>query len=521
VCKVLLVDDEVFARQGLRQFIDWRAYGFDTVLEADNGEEALERIEKDRPELVVTDIRMPVLDGLDLIREVKERDLQEPLFIIVSGYSDFKYAQQAVRFGVQDFILKPIDKEELTGTLDRLVDQLRLTAARDMKSNETKFEELLAGRADAPLLLELAVAMGIVEGHELRYCIVEVNDLPYDAEDADSFRRHLEIKETLARRIAEYAGHPAVLLHEQQRGVFGFVAAGPRIGDKAECDRFLWGLQRRLSAETAGAVTVYAGAAANRLDQVKESFRTANEARLRKYALPDGRTAAFEDAVAVPIRYVELEEALIHRLLEAVEEFDAARMEEAVSRIFESFREQRFAPEAVGTSLARCAMGIVRTVQQMGGDERELALLPKLLQALKRPMTLARLRELFNEFVAESAACIAERRKTFGKGGIHKIKQYIEAHYRENISLKTIAAKFYMNPVYLGQLFKKAHGMYFNEFLLQYRVQEAKKLLRQTELRVYEIADRVGFTNADYFVAQFEKVEGKTPTEYRTSIISK
>nr|WP_255807778.1 helix-turn-helix domain-containing protein [Cohnella mopanensis] len=89
------------------------------------------------------------------------------------------------------------------------------------------------------------------------------------------------------------------------------------------------------------------------------------------------------------------------------------------------------------------------------------------------------------------------------------------------MSLKSISKRFYMNPVYLGQLFKKTYGVYFNEFLLHIRIDEAKKQLRQTNKRVYEIAANVGFGNADYFVSQFEKVEGKTPTEYKNAMIAK
>ncbi|MCL6431580.1 MAG: helix-turn-helix domain-containing protein, partial [Anaerolineae bacterium] len=121
---------------------------------------------------------------------------------------------------------------------------------------------------------------------------------------------------------------------------------------------------------------------------------------------------------------------------------------------------------------------------------------------------LAGLKERFLSFVEESAELAARLRRSSAKGDIVKIKSFIESHYNEDISLKSIAARFYMNPVYLGQLFKKTYGIYFNDYLLQIRIDHAKRLLRQTEMRVYEIARSVGFDNADYFVCKFEKVEG-------------
>jgi Response regulator containing CheY-like receiver domain and AraC-type DNA-binding domain len=134
---------------------------------------------------------------------------------------------------------------------------------------------------------------------------------------------------------------------------------------------------------------------------------------------------------------------------------------------------------------------------------------------------LHELKGLFTEFLHEAAAYLAELRNEQSKGGIERIKKYIEANYTENISLKSIAGKFYMNSVYLGQLFRKTYGIYFNDFLLQIRIGEAKKLLRQTDLRMYEIAEKVGFQNADYFVTQFEKLEKVTPTDYRNKLLGK
>lgn len=133
-------------------------------------------------------------------------------------------------------------------------------------------------------------------------------------------------------------------------------------------------------------------------------------------------------------------------------------------------------------------------------------------------LSLGELQRLFTAFAEESGRYIGVLRKDCQQGGIQHIRAYIEQHAAENISLKSIAARFYMNPVYLGQLFRKTYGVYFNEFLLKLRVQEAKRLLRQTDLRIYEIAERVGFGSSDYFVTQFEKMAHATPSEYRNSL---
>lgn len=146
--RAILVDDEVFTRKGFLKLIDWEACGFQIVDEADNGEDALELIERLQPDVVITDIRMPVLDGLELIRHVVMKDIVKPYFIIVSGYDDFNYAQQAVRYGVHDFILKPIDETEFSHALVRLSERLELDREARMRE-----ERLMSGALMESLII--------------------------------------------------------------------------------------------------------------------------------------------------------------------------------------------------------------------------------------------------------------------------------------------------------------------------------------------------------------------------------
>jgi len=137
------------------------------------------------------------------------------------------------------------------------------------------------------------------------------------------------------------------------------------------------------------------------------------------------------------------------------------------------------------------------------------------------PLTLTKIHDIFTAFVLESAELILSLHSDNAKGVIHQVKKYIERHFGENITLKDIADDFYMNPVYLGQLFKKTYGIYFKDYILQVRINAAKKMLRQTDMRVYQVAESVGIGNADYFVTQFEKIVGMTPTQYRNKIFGK
>lgn len=364
--KVLLVDDEVFVRKGLQKLIRWEQFKCTLVGEAKNGGEALDMINRLEPDLVITDIMMPVLDGLDLIRSVKEAGRIDPEFIIISGYNDFNYAQQAIRYGVQDYILKPIDVKELGASLQKLA------AAIDRK------------------------------------------------------------------RLAALAGG-------------GYSAAA-----------------------------------------ILEAFHI-----------------------------FEMDPSMYNQFMVELEENNKEAFGQMIDTMFQIFHDQRVTLPAVVGSLSRFITRVMRIIKQMDGNDEGQRRLLETMEREYRTWNLRRLKEHFTRMVTEAAEHIAQLRKEQSKGDIARIKKYIDTHYRESINLKSIAAQFYMNSVYLGQLFRKHYGVYFNDYLLELRVEEAKKLLRQTDLRMYEIAARVGIQNANYFVTQFEKLEKLSPMEYRNKLVKK
>ncbi|XID90691.1 response regulator [Paenibacillaceae bacterium WGS1546] len=521
--KVILVDDETFARKGLLALIPWSELGYEIVGEADDGEEAVKLIERLRPDVVVTDIRMPVMDGLKMIGAVREMIDSAPKFIIISGYSDFKYAQQAVRYGVQDFILKPIDEAEMSQTLRRIAEMLE----KNREGQETARVEL-----DAALLENWS--SGAVND-EMAEANAELLDIRRDCEYCCILIERNNVgfgQEREPNALAEIAAlkrsiHDAIALEQKATlfdigpSVFGIVATTNAPGSRAnDWEAFSARLLRSAPPEVRANVRVYAGKPGLGVAGIAESYRTAKEAVQYKYALDGQSVIMHNQATRISLRYKQSDAKLNAELTEAVEEGDEQAVRSTVDKLFESFRQERFAPESVQASIAQSVLGMTRVVRELEGNEQELHSLKAMMQWSQEPRTLSGLRSMFLSFAMESAAYIADRRKQRAKGAIQKVKQYIETHYHENMSLKHISKKFYMNPVYLGQLFKKTYGVYFNDYLLEIRIQEAKKLLRQTDLKVYEVAERVGFGNPDYFVTQFEKVERKTPTEYKNGLLT-
>ncbi|GBF72674.1 DNA-binding response regulator [Paenibacillus sp. 598K] len=517
--KVVLVDDEIYARQGLKQFTDWSKHGFDIIAEAANGEEALHIIEQTAPDLVVTDIRMPELDGLQLIQAVKEQTTLKPIFVIISGYNDFSYAQQAVRFGVEDFILKPIDEEEMEQLLAKL--NVVLSKRREEQAERSRaqiqfyFEQMINGRMPLSMTGEAEEALQL-RGRKMRYVEIEFNN-------CDLVPGTVSQPENLLETINRLYGPGERYIHKRQSGIYSLLAADPSMEfrGRGSWGGFLRDFYDRLIAAFGTHVYLYAGQVARDVCELHDSYRSTLQLRAYKYAVPELQPFIYEELQSVQLQYSDLEDTLFSRLMEAIEEQEENKAFDLLDQLYVQFREQHFSESAVSRAVSRLLYGVARIIEAMQGNVRELPSFHAINEWSQSLVTLDGLRVMVMQFVKESIRLIGELRKANGKGNIQKIRQYIEAHYNESISLKSIAAQFYMNPVYLGQLFKKTQGMYFNDFLLHIRMREAKRLLRQTELRIYEIADQVGFSNSDYFVTQFEKVVQKTPSEYRNELHAK
>jgi two-component system, response regulator YesN len=521
---VMLVDDEMFVRKGLRNLIDWESLGYAVIDEADNGEDALTLIKSKKPDLVITDIRMPVLDGLELIGQTLKLH-PDTSFIIISGYNDFSYAQQAVRYGIHDFILKPIDEEELTETLKRLSSKIArnklLGNQRADLLKERIVESLIRGDFDKELAEGWAKELSVAHSNEIYYAFIEVNDV-YTGSTPHSPEGSMKERVAFALQHSCAADSGVEAFVKEHHGRFGFLVAGEQARAAAgDLDSFAKTLQRELSEMLDAVVFLYFGKPIRQLTELGESYLAAKEALQYKFVLDEDKFVTYDSMQAHSVHYQPIDDAIYRQLMEQIEERNVEGIMNGAAALFQSFRDKRYVSEAVKSAIGSIVSGVIALIHSMEGDERGMATLERIVSWQDQNVSPAELKRLLTEFLLESADLIAKLRKECVKGGIQKIKAYIEAHYHENISLKSIAAVFYMNPVYLGQLFKKTYGVYFNEFVLQLRIAEAKKLLRQTDLRIYEIAEKIGFSNADYFVTQFEKLEKLTPSEYRNKLLDK
>jgi two-component system response regulator YesN len=525
--QVMLVDDEQYVRKGLLGLIDWESLGYCVSHEADNGKDALRIISSRQSEVdvVITDIRMPVMDGLKLIEEVRLHNLSECKFIILSGYNDFSYAQTAIRYGVSDYILKPIEEEDLEETLRKLAVQIKEERVQNAINGRLTlkglFEQLSRGEQSSKAVTELDERVRLSKGTVLRYGIVEINRVQSAERDATDYsvKDDVSIVAEALQMLVDVPSDFVVQLRNQQ---CAFLINSDALKlYSGSYERFGATLHSLLAKRLQAGVTLYFGTSVKEMKALSQSIQTANELLQYKYVKGMKDVLFYETASKVALSYSEPDVGLFHRIQEAVEEQETEKIKTTSATLFAEIEAKSMAKDAIGTLINHYVHSIVGTLQGMQAPTDLLVNLKPMLSWDAQPLSFSELQHLFISFMIESSRMMEQLRGEQTKGSIHKIKSYIEHHYQKNINLKSIAAEFYMNPVYVGQLFKKTYGQYFNEFLLSIRIGEAKKLLRQTDLRIYEIAEKVGFNNADYFVAQFEKMENMPPSEYRKKLMTK
>lgn len=517
--KVLLVDDEPGAIEGMQLWIDWRGLGFDVCGTCANGAEGLEMIGKLQPDLVVTDVRMPVLDGLGMI-EAWQRSGPRPVrFAIVSGYSDFQYAQKALRFGVTHYFLKPIDEEaaarELAVIYEELVKECelqRISRIASLEETVSRLKKLLTEppefppelEPDAEGLEELSSSVGLEGLSSLReawnFCLIRtVPD------------RRAELRE-IAASLA--AGGEAMVLVDLEAGEFGLVF-GYTPGLDGE-DGFA--RMRELGRRYAGQPALLAlGAGAPSLCVLHACFHSAHEAMPHNfYAQAYPAIARYRQVRLHPFDCHYDQADWIDRVLEAVQLLDQAGLRKAAQEAAVRFRERYIDPDIMMKLVVHLFYSIADQLREALGDKANPLIDRCGPPRAQEVLTVEELLAALVSFGAESIDWLLEEISRSSQGIVQNINRYIGEHYREGLTIKKLAEVFYLHPVYLGQLLMKKNGIHFNGMIHNLRIEEAARLLRENKLKNSEVAERVGYANYGQFLKQFEKRLGISPNEYRS-----
>lgn len=510
--RVLTVDDESYFHEGLDRLIDWESLGFRRVGQAGNGSEGRDAFLRERPHLVITDIRMPVMDGLEMIEAIGELDAVPPVFIIISGYSDFAYAKRAMKFGVNHYVLKPIDEDELIEILkgihrelEEREESVQRAGVEYRLSCSAMIRRLILGEPEKGFLDHARKHLKIRGG--VRYWNVVFDNAPGEGD--------LEI--VLRKSLWSLGLYGCVdHIYTEVPGIYGVLMGDHDLETAkrpvAEIPGEIVAACRRMSSRS---LSLAVGGRYDDLGQLHMSYREAKIALAHDFYRDGSAHIDYEQ-----IRDTDLDRAVkgalfFPDLIEAIEKGDLRRIDESLDMIFIEFDRRNSAPDVIDLWLRSLAIDLNRIVVELDGTPgKELSRFSH-YRFEPEKTDRAALRQHVGSICRNEAEELERLRRINRTGVISSMTDYLKRNYADDVSLKSLGELFGMNPVYLGQLFKNTLGVSYKNYLRNLRMEEACRLLNRTDLRVYEVARSVGYKDSDYFTGQFEAVKGMTPGEYR------
>lgn len=527
--KVLLVDDEPFILQGLCAMIDWEAEGFFIAGTAENGRQALEFLQRKTVDLIIADIRMPEMDGLELLETIRERRISSARFVLLSGISDFSCAQKAIRLQCTEYILKPVQKSALLKLLEGIASCVKKEERQ--KQESVRMEEafyarsmvaLLMGKYDAADLANVRSRLG--KAQDFQYVGMEAGGGAENEGLTEDEKRAFQRK--LYRACLDFIGEGGnrycIFGVTQRRGCYdvGIIYCGELRGLRGmDGHAFLEQLRAFVSRAVRSPVLYYTGCRVRSLTELSESYRTAAVARTCQAFTP-GRDAVWYEKKMKGRPAALLDKSVLDTLIGAVAANDKPRIEACVRELYEQIRQKDLDEDLINLDIDYFLFHLVHLASQQDGNVDQEEVLHYISENAFERDVMHGGESHFLSFAAEYADYLASLRNKCARGVLGDIENEIEAHYSEDLSLKTLSEKYYLNSAYLGQLFKKKFGVSFKNYLTGLRVEKAAQMLLATDDKVYRVAERVGYRDVDYFIDRFVEVKGCTPTKFRRQACS-
>ncbi|MDR9852134.1 response regulator [Paenibacillus sp. VCA1] len=499
---IMIVDDEVLIREGLAKIIGKESPCFRVVGQFPDGEDALRHLPELEVDVVITDIRMPVIDGLELIKSLRATH-PHIRSILMSGFTEFEYAREAIRVSAVDYLLKPINKEQLFELLYRLHDEQETSREKEALHRQRLIHTCLHSEAVAEYVWEeLSLPRPYFVAFVQRAGTEESEHTQTCGRSLDNFD-----PEWLFDRLA--------VQHRLQVFIFYFAEAPGadavhRIGKLLTGDAFHGGADGRVHA---GSSNVY-----NDVKKLKAAYLEAKLAcdtgiyghALRHYA-PYG---AIGDRTSPP-QVQEITAAEWEFFTEQLHLLHLAPLQEWIQRRFERLRSEAASPEAIVetcTTIEEAAAAEIRELKDIFESPAYAGRKERLLACL----SFSEMKQLFLSCFMGALSELQKARKEMGSKAVETVKRWIAENYSRHVELNTLANLVFLTPSYLSKLFKHETGLTLTEYIAEIRLKNAKRLLRtEPGMKVHQIGAEVGYPDPAYFNKLFKKMVGVTPNEYK------
>lgn len=538
--KIFLVEDESIVREGLRDNIPWQQYGYKFVGEASDGEMALPMIQKTQPDVLLTDIKMPFMDGLSLSRIVHQ-EFPDMKIIIISGYDDFEYARQAISVGVEQYLLKPITRASLQKVLTEL--KAKIESEQEQKNYQEKFQnetreyeqfsrtnffmKVFEGRMPVQEIYEEAAKLSLRLNapcyNLMMFSLLEKREGANAGFESEEFARK---REELLHYFVRY---PEFIVFRWNINTYGVLMQGSAAQMQELADRCLENVERICQpAEDIFDWYAAVGEPVERLSMLAECYSNVNHYFAYRFLVPnehiftrevtDSYMPREEGGKIGDIDCSKVDQELIKDFLlkgsrdeiaDFVDSYLLSIQEALKSRLFQNYL------------VFHIHFVTMSYVEEIGCDKKELLELLGEEQIQEVNLTIDELSPYIQNILEKAMELRDRESDNQSKKVLKKALEYIEENYaQESLSLNTVSGVVNVSPGYFSAIFSQAMETTFIEYVTQKRMEKAKKLLRQTEKHSGEIALEVGYKDPHYFSFVFKKTQGCTPREYRSGVKS-
>ena len=530
---ILIVDDEQLIRQGLRARIEYLGIDVDEIFEAENGLMAL-RLQEEHPiDVVITDIRMPDMDGLELIQEMQKKNNQIK-FVVLSGYAEFSYAETAIRLGVKAYLLKPVSNDDLKAAFDKAYKEMEQTASVrqevQMKKRMDREKQVYQQEKALNALFSSQEAGAVTREQLCQLCGYDEKMWAGGAESVlylailhinkESFEHQRfrpvdhELVRFMIRNIFEEIQAPCEKLLvnslSDTRQMYGIFIGDDKKKLRMEVERIYLRMRSVLEKKMGIYLTIGVSRCRSQLEGKETS--EARQALKQRIIYGKANIYFYED-----IRILGEQEfpvSQLHLLEQYIEHNEIFKVKNLVQEIFSEELVKKYGSAYLRIMWIRILNLLLHHYERRGRNAAEIEKMLQNYNLLDRIQSLQEIRQKIIEMVMEcvSTESVADAN---ARSKIQMAIGYIQEHFAENLTVNVLAEHYGMSPNYFSSMFKKEMSRSAVNYITELRINQARELLYHSELSVVDISKKVGYEDSQYFFRVFKKYLGMTPLQYR------
>lgn len=514
---ILLADDEIMELETLTEYVRWESMGIRVVGAAKNGREALELVRELDPDIILTDVRMPIMDGLEFAKRAKQLS-QRVKIVFLSGHDEFQYIKAALSVEASGYLLKPLDLEELAQLMEKVkakVEEAKLAEGSREVVGEKLLRRLLIEESEEKRT-ELAASLRTVAGFALprgsfRAAYALVSRSRRDGSRSDGMPAPLErsIADAVHARLRAlgYGGR----LIDWESGSFAALYPASEADDTREVWQRLRGL---IEDDFPVSLTVGISRAGDRLEEAHGLFRAAKAAVGHAFYRGHGTLLEAEELRPTVSEEIGID-ASRAALCKAIGRLDAEAAEAEAAAFLERLRERHAHPNLARLAAARLVDSVERHFRAVHKEPQASPPFDSDEEIMNRRATLDEIGEYLVHVCQSLVIALSDKDKDRHQPIVRHVQDIIDRSYSKPLTVDDIAKEVYLSPNYVRTIFKEKTGRTILEAITEKRMDRAVRLLADPSLKVHDIAASVGYENVSYFCSVFHKHTGLTPNQYR------